>query len=66
MQLCELQRETLVAGLQRPDASDEMPAEIGDVSDRGRGAFLQGMLDYVDGGPTSLDDVLASIDAAWP
>jgi serine/threonine protein kinase/ABC-type glycerol-3-phosphate transport system substrate-binding protein len=67
VQLCELQRDTLVAGLQRPDASDEMPVEIGGVSDLGqRGAFLQAMLDYVDEGPTSLDDVLASIDAAWP
>jgi hypothetical protein len=44
-----------------------MPVEIGGVSDIGqRGAFLQAMLDYVDEGPTSLDDVLASIDVAWP
>ena len=45
-----------------------MPVEIGGVSDTGqhRGAFLQAMLDYVDQGPTSLDDVLASIDVAWP
>jgi len=44
-----------------------MPVEIGAVSDTGqRGAFLQAMLDYVDEGPSSLDDLLASIDAAWP
>ena len=49
VQLCETQRDTIAAGLQRPDASDEMPAEVGgiDESDQ-RGAFLQGMLDYVD------------------
>ena len=65
--LCEVQRDTLAAGIQRPDASDEMPSEIGAVteSDR-RGAFLQGMLDYVAEGPQSLDRILAEIDAAWP
>jgi hypothetical protein len=31
-----------------------------------RGAFLQGMLDYVDEGPESLDQMLADIDAGWP
>jgi serine/threonine protein kinase len=67
VRLCELQRATLVAGLQRPDASDEMPFEIGGASDIGRrGAFLQAMLDYVDAGPADVDDVLASVDAAWP
>jgi len=46
VRLCELQRDTLVAGLQRSDASDEMPVKIGGVSDTGqRGAFLQAMLD---------------------
>ena len=66
VQLCALQRDTLIAGLQRPDASDEMPVAIGGVDDRGRGAFLQAMLDFVDEGPTSRDQVLASIDDAWP
>ena len=66
VQLCELQRDTLIAGLQRPDASDEMPGEIGGVDDRGRGAFLQAMLDFVDEGPTNRDQLLASIDEAWP
>jgi alpha-glucoside transport system substrate-binding protein len=66
VRLCELERDTVIAGLQRPDASDEMPIEIGGVSDTGRrGAFLQGMLDYVERGPSNLDEVLASIDAAW-
>jgi alpha-glucoside transport system substrate-binding protein len=67
VQLCQLQHDTLVAGLQRPDASDEMPVEIGGVSDTGqRGAFLQALLDYVDEGPTNLEEILASIDAARP
>jgi serine/threonine protein kinase/ABC-type glycerol-3-phosphate transport system substrate-binding protein/DNA-binding SARP family transcriptional activator len=67
-QLCETQRDTIAAGLQRPDASDEMPEAIGGFNDESqrRGAFLQGMLDYVDEGPDSLDRVLADIDAAWP
>jgi hypothetical protein len=55
---------TLAAGLQRPDASDEMPAEVGGLTGADqRGVFLQGMLDYVDEGPESLDHVLADIDA---
>jgi hypothetical protein len=72
VQLCEVQRETLVAGFQRHDASDEMQIEIGGVSDNGqRGAFLQAMLDYVDRGPPSLDDARKSrrgvaIDARSP
>jgi hypothetical protein len=67
VQLCETQRDTIVAGLQRPDASDEMPVSVGGLSDTDqRGAFLQGMLDYVNDGPESLDGVLAEIDAAWP
>ena len=67
VQLCQLQHDTLVAGLQRPDASDEMPVEIGGVSDTGqRGAFLQALLDYVDEGSTNLTHILVSIDAARP
>ena len=65
VELCELQRDTIAADLQRFDASDEMPPEIGAPTDRGRGAFLQGMLDYIDD-PESIDEVLASVDAAWP
>jgi DNA-binding SARP family transcriptional activator/ABC-type glycerol-3-phosphate transport system substrate-binding protein len=68
VQLCETQRDTIAAGLQRFDASDEMPEAVGGFDDESerRGAFLQGMLDYVDGGPASLDRVLTAIDAAWP
>jgi hypothetical protein len=67
VQLCQTQRETLIAGLQRYDASDEMPPSVGAVSPSGqRGVFLQGMLDFVSGGPDSLDSVLANIDAASP
>jgi hypothetical protein len=44
-----------------------MPEAIGGLSDTDqRGAFLQGMLDYVNDGPDSLDRVLTTIDAAWP
>jgi len=65
--LCELQRSSLSAGLQRFDASDEMPPQVGGVLDgQPRGRFLQAMLDYVDAGPANLDELLASIDAAWP
>jgi DNA-binding SARP family transcriptional activator/ABC-type glycerol-3-phosphate transport system substrate-binding protein len=67
VQLCEQATEAVAAGQWRVDASDLMPEEIGSGSDnRGRGAFLQGLLDYVEQGPASLDRVLASIDAAWP
>ena len=44
----------------RYDGSDLMPAEIG------ADAFWAGMVDYIDGGPTSLDPTLAGIEAAWP
>ena len=60
--LCELQRDTLDAGLQRFDASDHMPEVIG--GDWLGGAFLQGMIDYVAQGPDSHDEVLADIEAA--
>ena len=48
----------------RLDASDQMPDEIGGLTDIGRGAFLQGMLDWVDGIRT-IDQVFADIDAEW-
>jgi hypothetical protein len=41
-----------------------MPAEIGSATPTGRGAFWQGMLDYVDGIRT-MDQVLSDIEAAW-
>ena len=59
--LCELQRDTLDAGLQRFDASDHMPAAIGGMAGE---AFMQGMVDYIAQGPDSLDEVLADIEAA--
>ena len=64
--------DALVSGQLRIDASDFMPPEIGGVvgePETGgavRGAFLQGMLDYVAEGEGSLDGILATIDAAWP
>ena len=37
-----------------------MPAEIG------ADAFWTGMVDYIDSGPSSVDRILAGIEAAWP
>jgi alpha-glucoside transport system substrate-binding protein len=59
----------LASGLFRFDASDQMPIEIGLVTedDDGEavpGAFYQGMLDWVDG-VRSIDQVFADIDAEW-
>ena len=62
LSLCELQRDTLDAGLQRFDASDHMPVAIG--GDWLGGAFMQGMADYIAQGPDSLDEVLSDIEAA--
>ena len=42
----------------RFDASDLMPGQVG------TGAFWTGMVDWVNGAP--LDEVLTSIDEAWP
>jgi alpha-glucoside transport system substrate-binding protein len=42
------------------DASDQMPAEVG------QGSFWTGMVKYMQGGPGSLDQVLADIEASWP
>jgi alpha-glucoside transport system substrate-binding protein len=44
----------------RFDASDMMPPEVGS------GTFWTGMIEYVRGGPSSLDQVLADIEASWP
>ncbi|MGD9700819.1 MAG: extracellular solute-binding protein [Acidimicrobiia bacterium] len=55
----------LSAGLWRYDASDLMPSEIGGTAGDGPGAFLQGMLDWVDG-IRSIDQVFTDIDAQWP
>ena len=37
-----------------------MPPEVG------AGTFWQGMVDYIDQGPDSIDQVLAEIEASWP
>jgi serine/threonine protein kinase/ABC-type glycerol-3-phosphate transport system substrate-binding protein len=67
VRLCREARDALAAGLWRFDASDLMPPELGNVAEDGTpGAFLRGMVDYVDGGPDNLDRILAEIEAAWP
>ena len=52
--------DALTAGAARFDASDLMPAEVGS------GSFWVGMIEYVRGGPESLEGVLADIEASWP
>jgi alpha-glucoside transport system substrate-binding protein len=52
--------DALEAGTGRFDASDLMPAAVGS------GSFWTGMLEYVQGGPESLDQVLTDIEAGWP
>jgi alpha-glucoside transport system substrate-binding protein len=42
------------------DASDLMPPEVGS------GAFWTGMVEYMQGGPDSLQGILDDIEAAWP
>jgi len=44
----------------RFDASDLMPSVVGS------GSFWTGMIDYMQGGPSSLDKVLKDIDDSWP
>src|SRR5690606_2562735 len=51
--------EANAAGAGRFDASDLMPAAVGS------GSFWVGMIDYVRGGPESLEGVLADIEASW-
>jgi len=66
LELCRAMHDALAAGQVRWDGSDLMPAAIGIVDDQGRpGAFFQGMLDYVDQGPDSIDRILASIEDSW-
>jgi alpha-glucoside transport system substrate-binding protein len=52
--------DSLEAGTGRFDASDLMPAAVGS------GSFWTGMLEYVQGGPDSLEGVLEEIDSSWP
>jgi alpha-glucoside transport system substrate-binding protein len=47
-------------GSGRFDASDLMPAEVG------QGSFWTGMMDYMTGGPDSLQGVLEGIEASYP
>jgi alpha-glucoside transport system substrate-binding protein len=56
----EVLTEALSSGTGRFDASDLMPAEVGS------GAFWTGMIDYIRGGPGSLDGVLQDIEDSWP
>lgn len=50
----------LKAGGARFDASDLMPSAVGS------GSFWEGMVTYMQDGPSSLDSVLKSIDDSWP
>jgi hypothetical protein len=65
LQLCRTMHDALADGQVRWDGSDLMPPAIGDVYNGKRGAFFQGMLDYVDQGPTSIDSVLSGIENQW-
>jgi alpha-glucoside transport system substrate-binding protein len=56
----EVLTEALKTGTGRFDASDLMPKEVGS------GSFWTGMIDYVRGGPDSLDGVLQKIEDSWP
>ena len=42
------------------DASDQMPPEVG------QGSFWTGMVEYMQGGPDSLQGVLDDIEASYP
>ncbi|HEX2370484.1 MAG TPA: ABC transporter substrate-binding protein, partial [Acidimicrobiia bacterium] len=67
VEMCRVNHDAMRAGQWRFDASDAMPPSVGLIRENNRpGAFPQGMLDYIDRGPESLDEVLAEIDAAWP
>ena len=52
--------KALQAGTARFDASDAMPSAVGS------GSFWTGMVKYMQGGPSSLDGVLADIEKSWP
>ncbi len=57
-------RDALAAGTWRFDASDLMPPSIGSADGSQRGAFLQGMLDVVDG-VTTMDQMLDDVEQEW-
>lgn len=50
----------LKTGNARFDASDQMPPEVGQAS------FWTGMVEYMQGGPDSLDGILEDIENSWP
>jgi alpha-glucoside transport system substrate-binding protein len=56
----EILTTALSEGTGRFDASDLMPAEVGS------GSFWTGMIDYMQGGPNSLQGVLDDIEAGFP
>jgi alpha-glucoside transport system substrate-binding protein len=56
----EVLTSALEGGTGRFDASDLMPAEVGS------GSFWTGMVDYMRGGPDSLQGVLDEIEASFP
>jgi DNA-binding SARP family transcriptional activator/ABC-type glycerol-3-phosphate transport system substrate-binding protein len=58
VRLCQDVRAALASGDWRFDASNGMPPAVS-------GAFLAGMVDYLNEGPGSLDHILHDIDAAW-
>lgn len=65
VRLCQVAQDAVAAGQWRFDASDLMPPELGGRSGTGDpGAFLEGMINYVDNGPDNLDHVLAEIETA--
>jgi len=56
----EVLTTALKEGTGRFDGSDLMPAAVGS------GSFWTGMIEYVKGGPDSIDGVLSDIEASWP
>jgi alpha-glucoside transport system substrate-binding protein len=52
--------DALAGGTGRFDASDLMPTAVG------AGSFWVGMVEYMQGGPDTLESVLADIDSTWP
>jgi alpha-glucoside transport system substrate-binding protein len=52
--------EALAEGTGRFDASDLMPAAVGS------GSFWTAMLQYMQGGPATLEDAFQAVEADWP
>jgi alpha-glucoside transport system substrate-binding protein len=59
-QASETVTQALQSGDARFDASDAMPSAVGS------GSFWTGMVKYLQGGPDTLEGVLADIDKSWP